>query len=178
MFHITEKILIRQIKNGDEQAFTSFYNKYKQEIYRFIYFKTSDTAKAEDLLSDTFLKVFKYIQTGNEIENLRALLFKTARNLVIDFYRQKGRQDLLMEDSMAVNIPDKEASVVDKIDIKIDMDNVKQAIAKLSEPYKEIVILKFIQNLSFKEISQSTGKSEGNCRVIAFRGLKKLKKYL
>ncbi len=174
MLRIREKILCYQIKNGDEQAFTIFYNFYKDKIYRFIYFKISDKEKAQELLSDTFMNVFNYLKQGKEIENMQALLYKSARNLVIDFYRAQ-KQDVSLDEVAELA---SEMNISQQVENKIKIQNIEQAVKELPEEYRQVVNLRFIEDLSFDEISEIIGKSSGNCRVLAHRGLKKLKELI
>lgn len=175
MLKITEKILLRQIKNGDEQAFTFFYNRYKDKIYRFIYFKVSHKERADDLVNETFIKVFHYLRDGeDEIGNFQAFLYKTARNLVIDFYRTR-KQEVSLEDSPEIV---SETKIDQEVNYAINLENVEKAIKKLPDDYKQVLTLKFVNNLNFREISEIIGKSTGTCRVLAHRGVKKLKQMI
>ncbi|MCF7907234.1 RNA polymerase sigma factor [Patescibacteria group bacterium] len=174
MLHIFEKILINQIKKGDEQAFAQFYNTYKDKIYSFIYFKVPGKEKADDLVNDTFLKVYRYLRDGHDIDNFRAFLYKTARNSVIDFYRTHQKNISLDSISEIVSKED----VNEKIDNKLEVEKIATAIKQLSNDYQEVIILRFVDGLSFDEISQSTGKSLGNCRMLAHRGIKKVKEII
>src|SRR6056297_3032720 len=89
MLKLKEKILLNQIKRGDEHAFGELYDKYKDDIYRFVYFKVSSEEKAHDLVNEAFLKIYDYLKKGKDIRNFRAFLYKIARNIVIDFYRTR-----------------------------------------------------------------------------------------
>lgn len=174
MFKITEKILFHQIRNGDEQAFTIFYNRYKTKIYRFIYFKVSNKEKADDLVNDTFIKVFRYLQDGQEIENFQAFLYKTARNLVIDFYRTR-KEEVSLENAKEVKA---EIDVSKEVDDKIKIETINKYLFGLSPEYIKVVKLHFFDELSFKEIAEITGDSEGSVRMRAHRGMVQLKKLL
>ncbi len=174
MLKITEKILFHQIKNGDEQAFTVFYNTYKDKIYRFIYFKVSSKEKAQDLLGDTFIKIYDYIREGNDIDNFQAFLYKTARNLVIDFYRAK-KEDISLDDAPEITSSvDMEKQVGDKIAV----ENIKKYLSCIKSEYREAVHLHFFENFSFSEIATIIDQSEGNVRVRVYRGIKQLKEAL
>lgn len=174
MLKITEKILLYQIKKGDEAAFARFYNAYRVNIYRFIYFKVSDEEKAQDLTNETFLKIFNYLQDGEKIVNFRALLFKVARNLIIDFYRTRRAQIPIEEAPEIISSTD----TVQQVDQNLAMDNLKKYLSSLKPEYQEVVRLHFFDGLSFLEIAKATGLSEGNARMRAHRGIKQLKKRL
>src|SRR3989338_5724102 len=89
---IQEKLLLLKVRKKDPDAFGQIYDLYVTSIYRFIYFKVANRADAEDLTSEVFLKIWQYlIDCEDEIDNLRALIYKFARNLVIDFYRERAK---------------------------------------------------------------------------------------
>jgi len=174
MFRITEKILFHQIRNGDEQAFTIFYNRYKIKIYRFIYFKVSNEEKADDLTNDVFMKVFRYLRDGEDIENFQAFLYKTARNLVIDFYRTR-KNEVSLEDAKEVEA---DIDISKEVDDKIKIQTINKYLSSLNPEYIKVVQLHFFDELSFKEIAEITGDSEGSVRMRAHRGMNQLKKLL
>jgi len=92
---IKEKILYSRIKNKDRQAFVKAYDLYVDQIYRFIYFKVGNKEEAEDLSSAVFLKIWSYLQENNIIDSktLRSLLYKIARNIIIDHYRKINQRE-------------------------------------------------------------------------------------
>jgi len=173
MLRIFEKILINQIKKGDEQAFAQFYNHYSPKLYRFIYFNVSDEAKAQELTDEAFMKVFQYLKDkeASEVDNFQAFIFKTARNLVIDFYRTR-KNDVSLEAIPEIASSEDPSK---KVDQKLDTEKLARVIRQLPSNYKEVIVLRFVDGLSFEEISRSTGKSLGNCRMLAHRGIKKIK---
>src|SRR3989338_11153519 len=90
MGKIEEKILFYKIKKNERQAFIKAYDLYIDQLYRFIYFKVGSKEEAEDLCSAVFLKAWNYILEKSLIEekSLKALLYKIARNSIIDYYRK------------------------------------------------------------------------------------------
>ena len=87
-----EKLFIARLNTQDTEAFAEVYDFYLDRIFRFVYFKVNTKEEAQDLTSEVFLKVWRYIynQKG-KIENMNAFLYQTARNTVSDFYRDKMR---------------------------------------------------------------------------------------
>ncbi len=176
MFKIFEKILIQQIKKGDEQAFAQFYNTYKTKIYSFIYFKVSSGEKAQDLTDEVFMKAFQYLKDdeAHEIENFQAFVFKTARNLVIDFYRTR-KQNVSLD---AISEIASKEDISKKIDDKLKIEIINKYLSTLKPEYIKVVKLHLFDELSFKEIAEITGDSEGSVRMRAHRGMVQLKKRL
>jgi len=169
-----DKLLLIRLKKKDPDAFAEVYDLYVTPIYRFIYFKVSSRQDAEDLTSEVFLKVWNFVtETEDVIENLRALIYKIARNLVIDFYRQRARNEYVVADESLENIKDyRQQSLLAEIEAKIDMRNIEPILRKLKDEYREVIILRFVEDLTIGEIAGILDKSKGSVRVILHRALK------
>jgi RNA polymerase sigma-70 factor, ECF subfamily len=155
-----------------KQAFLKAYDLHADTLFRHCLFKVSDRELAKDLLQETFVKVWTYVAKGKEIDNMRAFLYKTLNNLVIDEYRKKKNfsLDLLAEDGfdpVAGNLPN-------TFDM-IDGERAIKLLAKLDDPYKDAVFLRYVNGLEISEIVEITGQTENAVSVHIHRGLKKLK---
>jgi RNA polymerase sigma-70 factor (ECF subfamily) len=174
MFKFQEKILLQQIKNGNQKAFAYFYDFYQDKIYRFLYFRVSDQNLAQDLTSDVFIKVLDYIKEGKEIENFQSFIYKIARNLIIDFYRQREQEELPIDEFVEENIPE-EKDLIEAVNDKFELEKIQQALAQIPDRYREVIILRFIEDLPFKEIAKITDLKEDYVRMLSHRGLKMLR---
>lgn len=175
---LSEKILFLKVKHKDKEAFGKFYDLYVPRIYRFIFFKVNSTHDAQDLTSEVFLKVWQYVKEDREILNLNAFTYMVARNSVIDFYRQKSKKDdkeQLIEENAIPRIIDERGDLAEKQSISFDVQNVLDGLENLKDEYKEVVVLRYLDELSIEEISQILGKSKGSVRVLIFRALNALK---
>jgi len=160
-----------------KRQFIKFYNQNSPKIYRFIYLKVNSKHDAEDLTSDAFFKFWQNLNENKEkIDNPRALLYKIAGNSVIDFYRKKSRTELISdpEDSILAQIADK-SDLNSRINLKTDIIQIKKALNNIKEEYKDIIIWRYLDDFSPKEISQITEKPEGTIRVLIHRAMKSLK---
>lgn len=177
MLKITEKILLHQVKNGHSAAFSRLYDFYLDKIYRFIYFRVSDEHLAKDLTNDTFVRALDYLKQDQVIDNFQAFLYQTARNLLNDFYRQKDEAVVSFNELIETNITTEKN--LDKItDEKFELEKIQKALNQIPEPYREIIILRFVEDLPFKEIGKITGQTENYSRTVASRGLKLLREKL
>ncbi len=169
-----EKLILLKLKKKDPEAFSQIYDLYVTPIYRFIYFKVATRQDAEDLTSEAFLKVWQYIaETENEVENLRAFLYKTARNLVIDFYRRNAKRDITQDIEVLSSVQDeRQQDLLSRIETKIDMENMETILRKMKDEYREIIILRYIEELSINEIAKVLERSKGSARVLLHRALK------
>lgn len=175
MSKIGEKILLTRVKSGDKDAFGKLYDLYVDKIYRFIYFKVSSTSDAEDLTSEVFLRVWQYIKDGVVVDNINAFLYRVSRNAVIDFYRKnRGKETVDIDD---YNIVDniKSDNLIDKIDVNFKIKDIIERLNSLKEEYKEVILLKYVEEYTTKEIAEIMGKSRGAVRVLLHRALDTLR---
>lgn len=175
-----EQILfLRLKKHKDKQAFVEAYDLYVDQIFRFIYFKVGNKEEAEDLVSMVFLKCWNYIYEGHlgDYQTLKALLYKIARNTVIDHYRKSSkRQDLALEEvSESVAVIDEKQNPENEAAVNIDFQKLmEEKLPQLKDEYREVIVLRFINELSIAEISKVLGKTSGNVRVMIHRALDSL----
>ncbi len=183
---LVEKFKDRQalsrLKNRDKEAFTRVYDESVSDIYRFVYFKVGNKEEANDLTSMIFLKAWNHIQNNSleDSKTLRALIYKIARTTVIDYYRESGNKISLSLDNEdePLDIRDdsqgQEASQ-EKIDREADLELIKSKLPLLKEEYREVIVMKFVSDLSLEEIADVTGKKRGNVRVLLHRALNALR---
>ena len=160
-----------------EQTFLEAYEAHADAIFRYCYFQTSNREIALDLSQDTFTKTWEYLRGGKEVENLKAFLYKVARNLIIDYRRKKKSTslDYLVEEGF--DYSDTEDILLNKED-EFDSLKARDALEELSDSYKEILTFRFVDDLSIKEIAEKTGMTENNISVRIHRGLQKLNEEL
>lgn len=166
--------LIVRAQNGEKDAFGQIYSLFLKRIYRFIYFAVRNRQLAEDITQDTFLRAWRSFSSFSQSHgSLQAFLFAIARNLVIDWYRKK-------KDIPLKTVAD--PGYKDDVDEKIAQDEEKQklthALAKLKFDQKQLVILRYFEELSFVEIGKVVGSREGTVRVRLHRILGQLKRII
>jgi len=162
---------------GDlRKTFSKIYDRYVEKIYRFIFLKVNSQEIAEDLCSETFLKGWEAYKQNQDIENPQAFLYQIARNLVIDFYREKGQAKVISAEYR--EIIDPRANLEEKALSRSDLDRVRLALKNLKENYQEVIIWHYIDDLSVSEMAKLLDKSEEAIRVTLHRALKALKNEL
>jgi RNA polymerase sigma-70 factor (ECF subfamily) len=168
--------LVALAQSGDRDAFGMLYDRYAEGIYRFIYLNTSDEFEAEDLTSDVFLRAWqsfpKYKDKGHPFS---AFLFRIARNAIIDHHRSSRKIKQKEEP-----LPDQIASQANDPDFSTEkaQENLRltASINHLRENYRTVLILRFINGLSPKEVAVVMGRSEGAVRVLQHRALKAIRR--
>lgn len=157
------------------KIFSKIYDSYVEKIYRFIFFKVSSKEIAEDLTSETFLRGWKTFKNEkNNIENPPAFLYKIARNLVIDYYREKGKFQVVSAENIALIDP--RTNLEEKMITNSDLEMVKKALFNLKDEYQEAIIWYYLDGLSVSEIAKLLDRTEPATRVLISRALKTLKK--
>lgn len=176
--HLKEKWLLYQLKTRHEpEIYGQLYDLYAPKIYRFIYFKVSSSLDAEDLTAEVFLKAWEYVNKNKEIEKFGGLLYKIARNLVIDFYRKKSTHEENLDETFLQKISDA-GTAVEKMAVKSDTQNIMKGLRLLKEEYREVLTLRYIDELDAGEIAEILNKSSINVRVLIHRALKTLRKII
>ena len=176
---LKEKFLLFRIRaKGDPEAFGKIYDAYVDRLYRFIYFKVQTAEQAEDLTSETFLKAWQYLKEKRDVPHLQALLYSIARSVVIDWYRATAceRGDLPFEEGLIGDLPDVGGSekLLKDIDTHFDATRIIEKLHRLKDEYREVIVMKYLDGLSAREIAAVLGKSSANVRVILHRSLKAL----
>ncbi|MCD6410519.1 RNA polymerase sigma factor [bacterium] len=167
------------MKKDNNKEFGKIYDRYVEKIYRFVYLKVSSKQVAEDITSEVFLKTFRVFQRrkAKKIKNPGAFLFKTAKNILTDFYRKRSKFYLSsLEEIKEVRDPGQE--VVQKEIVREETNKILQAMSRLKEDYRDLLLWYYVEDLSVPEISQITDKSENAVRVTIHRAMNALKKIL
>ncbi len=173
---LDEKAIILGAIDGKASAFGLLYDKYNGQIYRFIYLKVSHREEAEDLTHQVFLSAWQNIKNYKfKGFPFSSWLYQIARNQIIDHYRTKKA----VSDIENIEEPEMpESSLSEKLDVDMEMEAVKKAILKLSQEQQDIIILRFVDDLSPKEVSIALKRPESTVRVIQHRAIKNLQKII
>lgn len=172
-----KKLLFEIITRKDAESYAQLYDMYVEKIYRFIYFKVSSKEEAQDLTADVFLKAWEYLTAKRvpRIKSMSGLLYRVARNIVIDRYRELARKPLTSLD-MIVQDPAMNIDMTDQFAAKEDLRLLLKQLKTLKREYQEVIIFRFIEEMSIAEIAQALGKKQTNVRVLIHRATKRLKK--
>lgn len=161
---------MEEIRNN----FSKIYDQYVTKIYRFIYLKVSSQEVAEDLSSEVFVRTWEtYRSESTKIENIQAYLYQVARNIVADHYRTRKVKIVSVEET--IDIVDSAASLQDQAVLNLEMDRIQEALATMQDDHQNLIIWRYLDELSVPEIAQITGKTEDNVRVGIHRALQALK---
>lgn len=176
-------LLFRIRTKRDADAYARLYDRYVVAIYRFVFLKLPTKEIAEDVTSETFLKCWQYVQANHEVRNIRALLYRIARNLVADNYRKIDKTVSLNaavtnDPAVTSSLLQGDPSDLDRgramVEAKADVSLLLTHLSRLKEDYHDVLALRLIDGLGFGDIAQILEKTPGHVRVIYHRALKAL----
>lgn len=161
-------------EKDNKQQFSEIYDKYIDSIYRFAFIKTNSQINAEDIVSEVFTRYWQSLQKNTAIDNERAFLYKTARNIVIDFYRKKGRAPEIISTDTDFDIASNE-NLQDQANLSFELGTIKNAISQLKDDYQNVVIWHYLDDMDINEVARVMGKSEPATRMLLSRALKEIR---
>ena len=169
-----EKSYIKKAKHGNKEAFGLLYDHYLPKIYRFIFLKVTNKKEAEDISHEVFLSAWQNIHNYRyEGFPFSSWLYQIAKNAVIDFYRTSKKNlriEMVDEELFKFTNQDPE-----NLNTALELEKLRKIISYLKPDYQDVLIMKFIEDLSHEEIAAAMDKSEGAIRLIQHRALKELK---
>lgn len=161
-----------------EKAFLAAYDEYGDAIFRFLTMKIADREVARDLTQETFTRAWDFCVEGGEIREWRPFLYRTAYNLVVDTYRKKKAVSLdALVDDEGFSVTDDGIGAKHTV-ANAEMTKVRAHIDALDETYRDIMILRYVDDLPPKVIAEVTGLSENVVSVRIHRGIEKLRQLL
>lgn len=172
------------MRKDNAQAFEDAYTRYSDELFRHCYLRVSDRDRALEITQDAFLRTWEYVKKGNEVNEFRPFLYRTLKNLIIDEYRKTKAQslDAMVENteggSIEALLPTDETNTLEAAIDRFEGARALEALKSLPDAYKEVLIMRYVEGLSPKEIAKDLDESENAVSVRVHRGLKKLKDLL
>ena len=169
-----EQTLVARAIEGDANAFGVLYSRHLDAIYRHVYFRVADVSLAEDLTEEVFVRAWtgmsKYKPQGHRFTSW---LYRIAQNLIVDHYRKHSRRPQV-DDPETELLPDSQLLPEDQISFQQDFEGLANAVQQLGSDEQQVIILRFVEGLSHREVAEVIGKSEGASRVIQHRALEAL----
>ena len=182
----TDKELIREYVSGNEDAFYALANRHLKPVYNFVYRIVLDRSEADDAVQETFLKLWRNIGKYKEDENFKSWLYRIARNTAIDSLRKKNRKkpiafsflggndDTPIEETIAdpAPLPDELVALAENKEL------VESLLKNLSPSDREIIVLKYAEQMTFNEIGEILGEPLNTVKSRHRRALLKLREFL
>ena len=163
------------MKLNSRPEFEKAYQEHSPAIYRFIYWQTKNPELAQDLTSSVFEKAWRS-RASFKGGSVKAWLYRIARNSVIDHWRKK--RELLMEDFAGLSDQLESSAAQYDYDREQLAWQLARALDQLPENLRSVVVLRFIEGLSARQVGETLGLTEVNVRVMQYRALRKLKGWI
>jgi RNA polymerase sigma-70 factor (ECF subfamily) len=172
-----EEALIRSAIDGDSKAFETLYLRYLESIYRYIFFRVGDEAQAEDMTEEVFVRAWEALPKFKPSKSpFASWLYRIAHNLLVDHYRRRNPISIPVEDLAYHSDSSKLPEVM--VGEKQEYEILAKAIMRLDPVEQDVIILRFMQGLSHREVAALIGKSPTASRVIQHRALNTLRALL
>lgn len=165
LLSMTDEELVVSYAQGNNKAFDILLSRHKQSLYNYIFFSIRSNDIAEDIFQDTFIKAIVTIKQGKYVETgkFKAWIFRVAHNLMIDYFRKERNENTVSNDAYEFDLLNNsdlcESTIETKMVESQILDDVKKLVYLLPESQREVLEMRYYQDLSFKEIAERTGVS-------------------
>lgn len=162
---MTDEQLVSDYSNGNNLAFDILLARHKQSLFNYIYFAVRKRELAEDIFQETFIKAIVTIKQGRYTESgkFRGWISRIAHNLIIDHFRQEKNENTISNDDAPIDLLNNftlcEGTIEDRIICTQITADIRKLISFLPESQRQVLEMRYYQDLSFKEIADQTGVS-------------------
>jgi RNA polymerase sigma-70 factor (ECF subfamily) len=172
--HLETWRLVRLAQDGDGEAFGLLYDRYVDTVFRFIYYRVSDRALAEDFTSETFLRALRRIGTITyQGRDIGAWFITIARNIVLD-HLKSARHRLELTTADTIEGKEHAQSTEEAVLDVLQSEQLMKAVGQLGDEQRECVMLRFVHGLSVSETAGVMGKNDGAIKALQHRAVRKL----
>lgn len=151
---------------------TDAHHDYAKGLNVRAFFKVPDRTQSEDLVQETFIKTWRYLLRGGKVDVMKAFLYHVLNNLIVDEYRKKRALSL---DSLLENGFQPSVNPSERLNNYVDGKRLLLLIQQLPKKYQNVIRMRYLQDLTLKEMALITGQTRNTMAVQVYRGLKKLK---
>ena len=178
-----EELILEFQKNDKEDAFNILVQRYKNPLTNFVFRFLGDYEACNDVVQETMIKVYRYKDSYSSVAKFSTWIYTIAGNLARTEYRRQRRQNIFSindygEEHQTYDLPDESYRPDVITDSGIKDEIIQKALMNVKETYREAVILRDIQGLSYEEISEILGISEGTVKSRINRGRAQLQELL
>ena len=162
-----------------QKKFSKIYDQHVSRIYRFAYLGVNSKDIAQDITSETFIRAWDKFRADNpksKVKNWTGFLYQIARNLLTDFYRERGKVQIIS--ASYTPLMDPSMGLEEKAFLSSEVEQIKSVLSQLGQEQQEVIIWRYLDGLSIREIASILDKPEGTIRVICHRALEVLRKEL
>lgn len=162
---LTDEALVASYAEGSNEAFDILLNRYRSKVFSYIFHIVKNQDVADDIFQETFVKIIMTIKQGRYVETgkFSAWVTRIARNLVIDYFRQEKSENLVSIDNDGVDLLNRrdlsDSTIEDNMVQTQICNDIRRLIHSLPDSQRNVIEMRFYQNMSFKEIADATNVS-------------------
>ncbi len=170
----TDEQVMREVQEGQLNALSILFDRYQIPLYNFFYRQNYDGSLSEDLVQTVFERILKYRHSYDVNSTFRSWIYQIARNAKNDYYKsQKRISDFIQPENLEMAID----SIENDLQQREDLQQLERAMAQLSNPEREVLILTRFQKIKYQEVANILHCSEGAVKVKVHRALKNLRNH-
>ena len=180
-----ESRIVQKVLKGDVNAFETLVLAYEKSVYNITLRMTGNSEDASDMTQEAFIKAYNSLQSFRGDSKFSVWIYRIATNVCLDFIRSRSRKptvSLSVEDKdgdeVELDVADESQSPEQLLDRQMTRESVRRGLETLTPEYRQILLLREIQGLSYDEISQCLGLEVGTVKSRIFRARKKLCAFL
>ena len=178
-----EELILEFQSSGNEKLFEILVSRFKNPLINYVYRFLGDYDSCVDVVQDTFIKVYRYKDNYSSLAKFSTWIYTIAGNLARTEYKRRRRKNFFSissygEEQKTFDIPDEAYRPDVQTDMKMKSEIIQKALLKIRDTYREAVILRDIQELSYEEISELMQIEIGTVKSRINRGRAELQKYL
>lgn len=178
MKHLSDQELMKLVQDGDFSTAAEIFDRYSGRIYNFAYRFLKNSEAAEDATQEVFVKMMKYAKQFHGDAKLSTWLFSITANLCRDYLRKADNKNKEGEETLLSLPANPSYSPERNLEMRQNEERVQKALQSLTPEQREAILLSRYQGLSYAEIAQIAGCSEGAVKTRVFRAMETLKKLL
>jgi RNA polymerase sigma-70 factor, ECF subfamily len=180
----TDEQLVEKYLDGDDKSLEILFSRYLAPIYNFVARTIGNSGNADDITQETFIKTWKNLKKFDRAKIFKVWIFRIARNTAIDYFRKN--KEILFSDldtgeddfDPNENIADSEPLALGLIEKDEKMDEINRSIDKLPASSRMVIIMHYMEQLTFQEIADISGESINTIKSRNRRALKAIKKFI
>ncbi|MBA7542827.1 RNA polymerase sigma factor YlaC [subsurface metagenome] len=166
--HLSDEYLMEKVKSGSLDYMSELFQRYNNQILNYIYRLSGNLEDSQDLTQTVFLRLLKYRKSFNQSKSFKSWMYQVAKNVINSHYQAKKVNILHVE------IPNHETD--NDLSDDIQDEKLYKSIDKLSDEYKELIVLSKFQGLKYKEIAEILSTTEASIKNKIFRAFDRLRK--
>jgi RNA polymerase sigma factor (sigma-70 family) len=167
--------LVHRVKRGDDEALAVLLRRYMDDLYRFCCHLVSNRQDAEDICQESLTRAIDRVDTLERGSAFRSWLFRIARNLSVDVFRRRRRTCTLLEEEEATPPPLRVEGPQESVEAGEEHQTVAQALSRLVQRHKEVLLLREVEGLSYGAIGQRLNVSHSAVETLLFRARRRLR---